>query len=360
MSIVHSYAVGNGDMFSIRHNSDNCTIIDCNISDKDKDWLLKEIDKQRKGKQITRFISTHPDNDHLTGLVTLDDHINILNFYVVKNNAIKEKEDDDFKRYKKLRDGDKAFYLFKGCKRRWMNQKSKERGPAGIDIHWPITSNKYFKEALDDASDGKSPNNISPVIAYSLNSGVDMAWFGDLEADFMEKIKDEISWPDVDILFAPHHGRDSGKIPKSILEEMDPQDCSDWRGPIQESELLSRLQHDYSEFRRFHIFRVSEKVGAHLCGEFDLQCGLPRGQGSRYVLQLHRLLGCMIVFQYTLASFSYMGYITERCSTDLRHRIQSPRSSRVLALASMPAQCSMRRSKGSSTSSSMPSASILP
>ena len=50
-----------------------------------------------------------------------------------------------------------------------------------------------------------------------------MAWFGDLEADFMEKIKNEISWPDVDILFAPHHGRDSGKIPKSILEEMDPE-----------------------------------------------------------------------------------------------------------------------------------------
>ena len=26
----------------------------------------------------------------------------------------------------------------------------------------------------------------------------------------------------MDILFAPHHGRDSGKVPKAILEEMDP------------------------------------------------------------------------------------------------------------------------------------------
>ena len=223
MSIVHSYAVGNGDMFSIRHNSDNCTIIDCNISDEDKTWLLKEIDKQRKGKGITRFVSTHPDNDHLSGLVTLDDHINIVNFYVVKNNARKENENDDFRRYKKLRDGDKAFNLFKDCKRRWMNKKSEGRGAAGINIHWPITSNKYFKDALKDASDGKTPNNISPVITYSLNSGVDMAWFGDLEADFMEQVRSEISWPDVDILFAPHHGRDSGRIPKSILKEMDPE-----------------------------------------------------------------------------------------------------------------------------------------
>ena len=45
------------------------------------------------------------------GLVTLDDHINILNFYVVNNSATKEDETDDFKRYKKLRDGGHAFYI---------------------------------------------------------------------------------------------------------------------------------------------------------------------------------------------------------------------------------------------------------
>ena len=222
MSIVHSYAVGNGDMFSIRHGTDNCTIIDCSISEDDKDWLLKEIDSQRKGRGITRFITTHPDQDHIMGLAILDNHIDILNFYVVKNSATKEDETDDFKRYKKLRDGDQAFYISRGCKRKWMNQDDEERGSSGIKIRWPITSNKHFKKALEDADDGKSPNNISPVITYSLNDGVDMAWFGDLETDFMEKIKNEISWPDVDILFAPHHGRESGKIPKSILEEMDP------------------------------------------------------------------------------------------------------------------------------------------
>ena len=222
MSIVHSYAVGNGDMFSIRHNSDNCSIIDCSISEENKDQLLGAIDNQRKDKGITRFISTHPDQDHLKGLVTLDDHIEILNFYVVKNNARKEDETDDFKRYKKLRDGEHAFYISRGCKRRWMNQDDEERKSSGINICWPILSNKHFKKALEDARDGKSPNNISPVITYSLNDGVEMAWFGDLETDFMEKIKDEIPWPSVDILFAPHHGRDSGKIPKSILDEMGP------------------------------------------------------------------------------------------------------------------------------------------
>ena len=222
MSIVHCYDVGNGDMFSIRHNSDNCTIIDCSISKEDQDSLLGQVDKQREGKTITRFISTHPDQDHLMGLSELDDHIEILNFYVVKNNATKDDETDDFKRYENLRDGDKAFYIHKGCTRRWMNQSNEERGSSGINVWWPVTSNEAFKQALQDAAAGKSPNNISPVITYSLENGVKMAWVGDLETEFMEKIASKISWPEVDILFAPHHGRDSGKIPASILEEMDP------------------------------------------------------------------------------------------------------------------------------------------
>ena len=67
------------------------------------------------------------------------------------------------------------------------------------------TSWIQFKKALEDAVDGKSPNNISPVVTYSLKDGVNMAWFGDLETDFMEKIKNEITWPHVDIPFAPHH-----------------------------------------------------------------------------------------------------------------------------------------------------------
>ena len=222
MSIVHCYAVGNGDMFSIRHNSDNCTIIDCSISQDDQDRLLGEIDQQRKDKTITRFISTHPDQDHLMGLSALDNHIDILNFYVVKNSATKDDETDDFKRYKRLRDSDKAFYIRKGCTRRWMNKSNEERHSSGINVHWPVTANEDFKQALQDAADGKSPNNISPVITYSLENGVKMAWLGDLETEFMEKITDEISWPEADILFAPHHGRDSGRIPASILGQMRP------------------------------------------------------------------------------------------------------------------------------------------
>ncbi|WP_233130296.1 hypothetical protein [Synechococcus sp. 1G10] len=45
---------------------------------------------------------------------------------------------------------------------------------------------------------------------------------GDLETDFMESVEANLVIPPVDILFAPHHGRDSGKVPASMLQKMAP------------------------------------------------------------------------------------------------------------------------------------------
>jgi beta-lactamase superfamily II metal-dependent hydrolase len=59
---------------------------------------------QSKGKGITRFISTHPDQDHISGLVELDDHLSLVNFYCVANNATKHSDTADFERYCQLRE----------------------------------------------------------------------------------------------------------------------------------------------------------------------------------------------------------------------------------------------------------------
>ena len=45
MSLVKSYAVGNGDMFYIQHNSDNFSIIDCSLPDDRKDELLDDLER---------------------------------------------------------------------------------------------------------------------------------------------------------------------------------------------------------------------------------------------------------------------------------------------------------------------------
>ena len=223
MSLVKSFSVGDGDMFYIQHVSDNFSIIDCSLLDDREVEILDEIGVAKKGKGITRFISTHPDQDHLQGLVKLDDRFEILNFYVVKNAATKTDETDDFERYKKLRDhSKKAFYIERDCSRFWMNKTNEERGSSGINIRWPVLSNGEFKKALKQAKEGGSPNNISPVIRYNLDGGANVTWMGDLETGFMESISAAFTPEASHILFAPHHGRKSGRVPKDWLDAIAP------------------------------------------------------------------------------------------------------------------------------------------
>jgi glyoxylase-like metal-dependent hydrolase (beta-lactamase superfamily II) len=134
MPIVKSLSVGVGDMFYIKHGSDSFTIIDCNISDENAESIIDELKTESSGKSITRFICTHPDGDHFGGIELLDDQMPIMNFYVVRNQAVKDAETSSFKRYRELRDGEHAYYIYKGCTRKWLNIDDSERGSAGINI----------------------------------------------------------------------------------------------------------------------------------------------------------------------------------------------------------------------------------
>ena len=61
MSTIKSLSVGNGDMFYIKHNSDNFTIIDWHICEEDQERIVKEIkdaamlngDIGQRGKLLT-------------------------------------------------------------------------------------------------------------------------------------------------------------------------------------------------------------------------------------------------------------------------------------------------------------------
>lgn len=227
MSIIKSFSVGNGDMIYINHNSSNFTLIDCNLTEDNKVRIVNEIKNEESGKDITRFISTHPDEDHFHGITYLDEQTSIINFYCVKNKAIKETETPDFKKYCLLRDSDKAFYLERNCNRQYMNLSGEDKngkhiGSSGINILWPITTNQDFIDVLKIANEGGEQNNISPIIQYAVEGSTKVIWMGDLETEFMEKIQPAVSMNDVDILFAPHHGRDTGKVPEPWLKEITP------------------------------------------------------------------------------------------------------------------------------------------
>lgn len=223
MTIIKSLAVGNGDLFYIRHNSDNFTIIDCNITNEQRYEIINDLRDAAQNKGIQRFISTHPDVDHIRGLEYIDDAGLGWNFYCVQNKVSKDDGTDSFKRYKKLRDdSERSYYIFRGCSRKWMNESSDEHGSAGISILWPDTSNDVFKKQLEIAELGGNTNNICPIIKYALENGVVAIWMGDLEAEVMEQIIDDVVLPKADILFAPHHGRKSGHVPKQWLDSIDP------------------------------------------------------------------------------------------------------------------------------------------
>lgn len=222
MSIIKSFSVGDGDMFYICHNSDNFTIIDCCYDNEDeKKSIFKEVKEMANSKGMRRFISTHPDDDHIKGLNELENTIGVWNFYCVENEATKEDETDDFKKYCELRDGSSHFYIYKGCTRKWMNESNDERKGAGIHCLWPETSNEDYKTALQEAKDGQSPNNISPILTYSFGEAKVM-WMGDIESDFLDKVKEDIEFEEITVLFAPHHGRKSGKLPEDILKILNP------------------------------------------------------------------------------------------------------------------------------------------
>jgi len=223
MSKIKSFSVGNGDMFYIRHNSDNFTTIDCCLTDDVKDDILNEIETESAGKSIRRFISTHPDDDHIKGLVEYDNRFGILNFYRVDNNTTKDgAETEDFKRYKKLRgDSRKSFELKKDCKRKWMNVSDNERKGAGLSCLWPITDNELYQDALDTAASGGSPNNISPAIRYGVGA-FSFLWMGDMETDMQKEFDDKVTNEHTTIVFAPHHGRKSGHIPSSLMDKLTP------------------------------------------------------------------------------------------------------------------------------------------
>jgi beta-lactamase superfamily II metal-dependent hydrolase len=123
---------------------------------------------------------------------------------------------------RELRDGNKAYYVEQGCERKWMNLSDKTRSTAGIQILWPNTSNEHFNAALQDAAAGEAFNNISLVARYAITDSASFMWIGDLETQFMEDIFDDIALRETTVVFAPHHGRKSGKLPDKWLEKLRP------------------------------------------------------------------------------------------------------------------------------------------
>lgn len=166
MSIVKSFSFPKGeirgDTFYIKHGVDSFTVIDCylltnseNEENNRQKEIIDEIVSQSKGR-IRRFISTHPDKDHIAGIEEMFRRWNTNNFYAVANDVPADEDDASLTKYIELKDN-RNYPIEQGITRKWLNDdggSEDEHKACGIHFLWPKLDNEEFKKALKVVADG--------------------------------------------------------------------------------------------------------------------------------------------------------------------------------------------------------------
>lgn len=182
------------------------------------DWLGAELSRD-KNLTFFRFISTHPDMDHLDGIEALFKKYRPAVFWDTENNEEKEfksaegkYKESDWLFYSKLHsctdktEDVQVLRLHAGARNRYYNRDD------GIGEGDRISILSPSKRTDVDAENQGSVNDFSYVLLIRNASGRKFLFAGDSERIawdiILNKYKGELR--DIDVLFAPHHGRKSG------------------------------------------------------------------------------------------------------------------------------------------------------
>jgi beta-lactamase superfamily II metal-dependent hydrolase len=249
MSVVHFLNVLEGDCNIIQHDSTRISVIDVSNAYNEADTefekkakQLKEsifknrgkppkIDYQQKKspdnpinyilnklgkKNIFRFIITHPDMDHIDGIKDFFESIKVNCFWDTDNNKkIANFEGGGYNQE------DWSFYL----ELRGEKNKSSERRAylAGHFLNYFDEDSIHIlaptQKLIDEANSTEDYNDSSYVLLYTPPKKDGTKWKILFAGDSHDKTwafilgnpeyKKMVS--NIDVLFAPHHGRDSGR-----------------------------------------------------------------------------------------------------------------------------------------------------
>jgi beta-lactamase superfamily II metal-dependent hydrolase len=239
MPRVHYLNVRNGDSSIIQHASGHVTVIDvsCGRTVVEKRALAFSVTaneswepvpgnfgqkahpdnpiaylKKLGVSSVFRFILTHPDMDHLDGIKDLFDEFSPTNFWDTANTKEfpegsfggRPHLEADWQFYKNLRDtspdaNPKRLVYYSGDAHEYFKDE-------GITILSPTAELVNMGNLLEDW------NDASYVILYRTGKKK-ILFSGDSEDETWTHILE--NWTDavsnVDVLIAPHHGRDSGR-----------------------------------------------------------------------------------------------------------------------------------------------------
>jgi len=210
---IHFLNVGKGNCTIIEFPSKRLTMIDIDNSriDDDDDVLTEPVDYfvSKFSNKLFRFILTHPDMDHLSGLNQLvDAKVSIENFWDTDHNKSFSDEDwksspydkKDWEKYLILRESTsdpKALKLYRDATSEccWTQD--------GITILSPSSS------LVELANKSKEYNHLSYVLRIEY-AGVKVILGGDASKEAWDEIykhyKNKNKFLKADILLAPHHG----------------------------------------------------------------------------------------------------------------------------------------------------------
>lgn len=253
MAKIHFLNVDEGDCSIIQHDNGNVTMIDIccgNIEEEvQKSFSAESLNTGLRGnfkqkehptnpvnylkrhsiKSIFRYIQTHPDMDHMDGLENLFQNFSILNFWDTENKKKQEFGENgksgrylkiDWDRYCKMRrstSAPKALFYYDGSSNKYFAENDK--GKLTDDYLQILSPTKTLLSAANEAGDW---NDSSYVILYCIG-GKKILFCGDADKNTIKHLIDnhykDIS--NLDVLIAPHHGRDSNKD-FSFLDVMNP------------------------------------------------------------------------------------------------------------------------------------------
>jgi competence protein ComEC len=227
---VHFLYVGKGNCTIIEHPTERISMIDINdffksSDDKDLTDPVKYFQTEFSDKGIFRFVLTHPDLDHMSGLNDLANAVSITNFWDTNNNKTIDEDSwedspydkSDWDKYQKLRkstENPKCLCLYRDGKGDYWTED-------GISILSPTPELVDVSNKAPE-TDSQKYHHLSYVLMLEYKEKR-ILFGGDASIDVWDDILESCGSASLkaDVFFAPHHGSPNN-VNKEVFKKISP------------------------------------------------------------------------------------------------------------------------------------------